>query len=327
MKIFLCLISFILFIYLTTSTQPNFPSQISFSYNDDQVFYAIDQINQRAYKTVHFGTNQQETTFAFKHIPFALPDSPESKYYVQLLIDSPPFRCIYGTYWEHGGCTFNSFPSDWAINRTSFEIKEYLQFSYTMIHSNDSSKNEDYWYANINCKVDSGETYPCQEIFFQKNTDIPLRLTEVVRRESNVRQEVTYYTNVSIGNAIDKYFDSIPKNWSFACRDIMLGILINPQITEIPLNKHVQIQIWLSTPPHRINGSDTVTIQWTAPSCSDCFTWSPKQLSFNIENFEEKQTLTITRVKNTSSQTEIYPIFNGGGFHLVNPELYPIYIQ
>ncbi|CAF4435813.1 unnamed protein product, partial [Adineta steineri] len=60
--------------------------------------------------------------------------------------------------------------------------------------------------------------------------------------------------------------------------------------------------------------------------CPDCFTFSPEQLSFNAKNFQEKQTLTITRVKN-SSQTVLIPISNGGGFDTVPAEIYPIYIE
>jgi hypothetical protein len=55
----------------------------------------------------------------------------------------------------------------------------------------------------------------------------------------------------------------------------------------INLDESVNVQVWLSTPPHRINGNDTVRIQW-----NDCFTWTSKELSFNSENFQEKQILT-----------------------------------
>ena len=45
----------------------------------------------------------------------------------------------------------------------------------------------------------------------------------------------------------------------------------------------------------------------------DCFTWTPNQFLFNSKNFQERQTLTITRVKN-GPETTLIPIFNGGGF-------------
>ncbi|CAF4005059.1 unnamed protein product, partial [Rotaria sp. Silwood1] len=92
------------------------------------------------------------------------------------------------------------------------------------------------------------------------------------------------------------------------------------------LNQSVKVQVWLITPPHRINGNDTVSIQWQATECNDCFTWTPKQLYFNSENFHERQTLTITRVKD-GLKTKLIPTFYGGGFDLVIPDLYPIYIE
>ena len=75
--------------------------------------------------------------------------------------------------------------------------------------------------------------YPCEEIYFKKNTDIPLRSTQVVRRGWNIIQVTTYYKIISIGKPDEKYFDSIPKNWSYICRDVMLGLFYYPQTTEI----------------------------------------------------------------------------------------------
>jgi hypothetical protein len=260
-----------------------------------------------------------------KQFPFAIPDSPQSKYYVQLLIDSPPLGCMYGTYWKYGGNTFNSFPTHW-LNGSSFEIKNYMNFNNEMIHSSSSSDDEDYWYSNVTCRVYTGETYPCEEIYFKKNTEIPLRSTRVTRIGWDVLQLKTNYQIISIGKPDEKYFDSIPKNWSLTCRDVMLGLLYYPQSTKIDLNQSVKVEIWLITPPHRINGNDTVVIQWKASESSDSLTWIPTELSFNSDNFQERQTLTITRVKN-GPQIKIIPSFNGGGFDLVPPQIYPIYIE
>ncbi|CAF4952652.1 unnamed protein product, partial [Rotaria magnacalcarata] len=60
-----------------------------------------------------------------------------------------------------------------------------------------------------------------------------------------------------MGKPDEKYFDSIPKNWSLACRDVMLGLLYFPQTSKISLDQSVKIQVWLITPPHRIDGNDT----------------------------------------------------------------------
>lgn len=325
MKNVLCLLLFILLNCLSECIQPNFPDQIVFSPDNGVTTIAIDKPNERAYNLIKLSSWASETSYVYQHFPFAVPDSPQSKYYVQLLIDNPPFNCIYGTYWKYGGNTFNSFPSHWT-NGKSFEIKNYLEFRYGMIHSTNSSLDEDYWYANETCRVDSGATFPCQEIFFKKNTDIPLRSTQVIRGGWAIIQVTTYYQVISMGKPDEKYFDSIPNDWSLTCQDVMLGVLYYPQTTKIDLNQSVQVQIVLPTPPHRINGNDTTIIRWESQDCPACFSTSPKELIFNIENFQERQTLTITRLKN-GRKTTLMPIFNGGGFNLVTPSVYPIYIE
>ncbi|CAF4549493.1 unnamed protein product, partial [Didymodactylos carnosus] len=163
-----------------------------------------------------------------------------------------------------------------------------------MIHSNSSAQNEDYWYANVTCQTDSGGIYPCEEIYYNKNTDIPLRSTRVTRRGWNVLQVTTNYKIISVGKPDNKYFDSIPRNWFVACRDVMLGLLYYPQTSKMSLHQSEKVEIWLITPPHRINNNDTVRIQWKSTECDECFTLSLEELSFNSENFQEKQTLTIT---------------------------------
>jgi hypothetical protein len=325
MKINLYLISFILYYYEAQCAQPYFPPQIVFSLDNDRTTIAVDEINQRAYWTIALNPPQRETAYVMKHFPYAIPDSPQSKYYVQLVVDTQPVGCMYGTYWKYGGNTFNLFPSHW-VNGTSFTVKNYINFRYEMIHSTNASQNEDYWYANTTCSVDSGETYPCQEIYFKKDTQIPLRLTQVIRRGWAVIQMTTNYKIISMDKPDDKLFDFIPKNWSVACQDVMLGLLYYPQTSKIDLNQNAKVQIWLIAPPHRINGNDTVVIEWKPTECNDCFTWTPKQLYFNIDNFQEKQTLTITRVKD-GPKTTLTPIFYGGGFDLVPPQIYPIYLE
>ncbi|CAF3412796.1 unnamed protein product [Rotaria socialis] len=324
MKIFFCLLSFITCHYLGESHQPYFPSQIVFSPDSGRTVIAIDEINQKAFKTSAYGSKGQENSYVTKHFPYSIPDSPQSKYYVQLLVDSPPLGCMYGTYWKYGGNVFNSFPSHW-LNGSSFKIENYIKYPYEMIHSMSSSQDEDYWYANVTCRTDPGNIYPCEEIYFKKDTEIPLRSTKVIRQGWNVVQVTTPYEIISIGKPDDKYFDSIPENWSSICRDVMLGLLYYPQSTKIMLNEAVQIQVWLSTPPHQINGNSTARIQWKSAQYNDCFILTPKELSFDNENFYERQTLTITRVKD-GPQTNLIPIFNGGGFDAVPAQIYPIII-
>ena len=322
MKIFCYSVCFIICYYLGDCAQPYFPSQIVFSPDSGLTKYAIDEINQRAYVTYPFTPSLTSTAYVLQHFPYAVPDSPQSRYYVQLSTISPNNSCMYGTYWEYGGDMLNFFPSHWSHDNI-FEIKNYIQFDYQMIYFNDSS--EDHWYSNENCSTETGDQYPCQEIYFQKNTDIPSRFIQVRRAQWKVIRETTYFTILSIGKPDDKYFNSIPKDWFERCRDDDLGVLYSPQTLTISLHENVKVQVWLQSPPHRINGNDTVSIQWTTMNCTDCFALSPTRMVFNMRNFHQKQILTITRRKNFE-QTLIIPSFNGGGFDLVQPDDYPINI-
>ncbi len=76
-----------------------------------------------------------------------------------------------------------------------------------MIHSNKDTGDEDYWYANETCQIYTSEIFPCQEIYFKKNTDIPLRSAEVVRRNWDLFHEITEYNLISIGKPDEKLFN------------------------------------------------------------------------------------------------------------------------
>ncbi|CAF2791557.1 unnamed protein product [Rotaria sp. Silwood2] len=55
-----------------------------------------------------------------------------------------------------------------------FKIDNYIKFKYDIMHSTNSSQDEDYWYANETCQTDSGNIYRCEEIYLKKNTQISL---------------------------------------------------------------------------------------------------------------------------------------------------------
>ncbi|CAF1009276.1 unnamed protein product [Rotaria sordida] len=305
------------------STQPYFPPQITFSMYNNTVIYAIDELNQRAYKSYVINPTLTQYSFAMKNFPFAIPDSPESKNYVQLQLESPSNNCKYLTYWKYSDNYLpSSFPSHWNFNDSSFKIDNFINFRYNMIHSKEKTGDEDYWYANETCLIYTGEEFPCQEIYFKKNTDIPLRTAAVVRRAWDLFHVTTYYNVISIGKPDDRLFNGIPKNWAYNCTDVMLTPVYNPSIVTITLGKSSPVEVWLRSPPHRVNGSDTVIIKWRpAPDskCQDCLIWEPKQFEFNSNNFQEKQTLLITRIKD-GPNVYMNPIFNGGGFDTVDPE-------
>ncbi|CAF3455590.1 unnamed protein product [Rotaria socialis] len=181
MKIYWHLISFILCYYLE-AFQPYFPPQIVFSLDTSETIIAIEEINQPTNQSISVSPSNTQISYALKQFPYANPDSPQSKYYVELVTDP----------------------------------------------------------------------------------------------------------------------------------------LMNTYIAEIHIS--------LSTSPHRIDGNDSVRVQWNATQCTDCFTLSPKEFSFNMKSFQEKQILKIPRVKD-APQSTIIPIFYGGGFDLISPQQFPIYIQ
>lgn len=304
------------------SAQPYFPPQLLFFAGP--TLYAIDEINQKAYKSESDTVKSSETAYAMKHMPYAPSDSPQSQYYVQLQDKYADVGCRYNTYWQYGGNTFTTFPEHWS-NGTSFEIKNFIHFKYPMLRSNRSSPYEDYWYSNVTCRP-MGKTCPCEEIYFRKGTDIPVRSTQVIRTPWDVQQYTTEYMIISVGQPDDKYFDPIIKDWATACRDVTLGIHLDPNNTKIDLNQNVKIHVWLSAPPHHINGNDTVRIQWKSTGCTDCIVWKPEELVFNGENFQQEQSLTITRVK-ANGGSILVPMFSGGGFDLVVAHNYTITVE
>ena len=305
-------------------SQPYFPPQITFSINDDQTIMAIDEINQQAYQTSVFTGKQY--SFAMKHFQYAIPDSPESKNYVQLRVDQSISTCFYETYWKYGGNFFTSFPQHWSYNSTSFYISNYLKFDYEMIHSSNDTETEDYWYANELCRICGHEEYPCDAIYFKKNTNIPIRRVQAFYGQCTL--QTTTYTVISIGKPDENLFNAIPKIWAYICQDVSLRIQYNPQLLIVVSKQTSKTQVWLASPPHLIHGNDTVIIQWqisTVSNCSNCITWTPERLVFNSTNFDRAQDLVITRIK--IGEVILLPICQGGGYELAIPASYPIYIE
>ncbi|CAF1330662.1 unnamed protein product [Rotaria sordida] len=325
MKLLVCLLLFVLSNHLGQASQPYFPPQLVFSPDNNKTIIAIDEINQRAYLKLDTDPESTDIAYVMQHMPFAKPDSPQAKHYVQLIIVKKNNICSFETYWKYSSNSFGLFPLHWG-NDSSYRIKNYMNFNYVMIHSTNSTGSEDYWYTNETCQTDSGKTYRCQEIYFIQNTNIPIRYSEVHLVETDIIRETKNFTIHSIGKPSDKYFGPIPENWFESCRDGDLGVSYNPKEIILKLHESVKVEVWLPAPPHRIHGNDTVTIQWKPFACSGCFTWTPRELAFNRKNFQEKQILTITRVE-LSGETFLIPNIRGGGYDNVPFYIYtlPIY--
>ncbi|CAF2542996.1 unnamed protein product [Rotaria sp. Silwood2] len=208
-QLFWCLL-FFLCSQVTYCTQPYLTSQITFYTDDDKTLVAVNEINQQAYQMYTINSLQAQYAFAIKQFPYTIPDSPESKYYVQLISYFPSNSCMYGAYLKHDGFSFNSFPLHWNSNSTTFKIENYIKFNYKMIHSENNSTTEDYWYADQLCEVYSGENFPCEEIYFIKDTNISLRTTKVIRQGWDLIQRTTKYRVISIGKPDVHLFNMIP---------------------------------------------------------------------------------------------------------------------
>ena len=178
------------------------------------------------------------------------------------------------------------------------------------------SKNVDYWYSNETCQVDTGDIYRCQEIYFHKNTNIPIRYSEVVLVDTEIIRRIENYTIYSMERPSDTYFKSIPKNWPEVCRDGDLDVSYNPNELTINIKQSAKVEVWLPAPPHQIHNNDTVIIYWKPFLCEHCFKWTPTELIFNSTNFEKRQILTITRVED-SEEALLIPVCTGGGFDKV----------
>jgi hypothetical protein len=327
MKTYVYLLLFIQCYSLLESAQPYFPSLIAFSlYNNDQIITAIDQRNQEAFVRYH-DSQRNVVVYLMKHFPHAIPGTPQSKYYVMLLNDNLRSNCMYQTYYENG-TRYPSyyFPSHW-FNGTSYYIGNYMKFYHSMIDSTNASLDEDYWYSNETCKTSiEQKIYPCEEIYFKKNTSIPLRHFDVRSIAGyDTRIEIPY-TVISIGKSINNYFQAIPKDWQLTCKNADPSLLLNHNMIKLELHESAQVEIRLSASPQSINENNRITVQWDATECIDCFTISPQELIFNTENFSEIQTLTITRVKDSLPIT-LTAIILGEDCNIIPSSTYSINIH
>ena len=298
--------------------QPYFPPQVVFTVDNGQKLYAIDEVNQQAYASIK--DDSPQSGYVFRHFPYSPADTPQSKYYVQLVTGLFSNSCAYGTYWKYGGNPYNLFPAHWN-NITSFQIKGFLDINYHMIKAHNGSMSEDHWYSQETCNPDIGVPGPCLQIYFQKNTDIPLRSIALATVSRRQYFQTTEYKILSIGKPDDKYFANIPKNWYTSCLDVNLRVTYFYDRPIVSYHDYKAVGVSLFTPPHRINQNDTVTIQWKVVNgCTGCLTWTPQQLIFNSQNFNQIQNLTFYR-RTDSLPITLNPIFIGGGFDLVSPGL------
>lgn len=306
--------------------QPYFPSDIVFTIDNGQRLYAIDSTNQRAFVSINDSSPQN--VYVYEHFPYSPVDTPQSNYYVQLATSVYSNHCVYATYWPYGGNGYNYFPSHWNKKNISFEIGNYLNSNYQLIHStNHSEADEDYWYSNQLCYDAIEDRKPCFRIYFKKNTEIPLRSIELELVSNRPIFQPTEYEVVSIGKPDDKYFAGINKHWYRSCIDVNLQVFYFADRFVVSYEHYQTVGVSLHTPPHRINGNDSVIIQWSiASGCDRCLTWTPQQLTFNSENFNQIQNLTFYRVYD-SMDVICTPIFIGGGFDLVLPDRNSIHFE
>ncbi|CAF4117741.1 unnamed protein product, partial [Rotaria magnacalcarata] len=199
--IFSCLLQFL------QCAQLYFPLQVTFSIdNDHQTIMAIDLVNQNSYQI----SQERGYAFVMKNFPYTIPDSPESKHYVVVIHPTVVVMVRFGD--------------------MDFAHSVHIQTIGIIIHStNHMNETEDYWYADEKCSLYSEAEYPCEEIYFIKNTEIPLRTTRVVHRGLDILQVVTNYENLSIGKSDEELLDKILKDRAYNCQDITLGFEHDPE--------------------------------------------------------------------------------------------------
>ena len=311
--------------YNAHCVQPYFPSQVVFTVDNGQRLYAIDEVNQRAFVSIK--DNPSQNAYVYQHFPYSPAGTPESKNYVQLITTPASKSCVYEAYWRYGGNSYNYFPAHWA-NSTSFQITNYLDLNYRMTYSsNQSVPDEDYWFSEEACYDEVQDVQPCFRIYFKKTTDTPLRSIQLQTVSHRPIFQTTEYKIISIGKPDDKYFADIPKNWYTSCLDINLRVQYAADSYRIGYHSYNAVGVSLATPPHQINGNDTVTIKWNIFGCDYvCVTWKPEQLTFNSQNFNIKQNLTFYRVDD-GDRTVVKPTFIGGGFDLVSPDANSISLE
>ncbi len=322
---FIQIILLVLCYYQAHCVPPYFPTQVVFTVDNGQRLYAIDQVNQRAF--LSFKNNPSQNAYVFQHFPYAPPGTPESENYVQLITTLDLESCVYGIYWKYSENSYNYFPAHWN-NKTSFQINNYIDSNYRMIYSrNQSIVDEDYWYSVETCYDEVHDIQPCFQIYFKHGNDTPLRSIQLQTVSNRPIFQTTEYQILSIGKPDDKYFADIPRNWYTSCIDINLRLQYSINSYFVGYHAHNAVGVSLVTPPHRINGNDSVTITWNITGCDYvCLTWTPQQLTFNSQNFNQKQNLTFYRVDD-SGRTFIKPTFIGGGFGFVSSDLNTIIFE
>ncbi|CAF1373211.1 unnamed protein product, partial [Adineta steineri] len=143
---------------------------------------------------------------------------------------------------------------------------------------------------------------------------------------SQISYALQHFPYASPNSPQSKYYVQLMLGYSSLESYLDLGLTYYPEFTTIKLHQTTQFYISLSNPSHRINGNGTVRVQWNTTECMDCFTLSPKEFHFNINNFQEKQILTTTRIKN-APKTFLIPIIYGEGYELIPPGRFLIYID
>ncbi|CAF3845005.1 unnamed protein product [Rotaria sp. Silwood1] len=112
------------------------------------------------------------------------------------------------------------------------------------------------------CSLQTGDVCPCEEIFFKKNTDIPLRYIYVEGHGFFVNKGIINYKIISIEKPSDKLFAKIPKNWMNNWTDLNLGLDFILPSPIIKVNESVKVQIHLTSPLHRVDENDTMILRW-----------------------------------------------------------------
>lgn len=108
-------------------------------------------------------------------------------------------------------------------NGTTFSVGNYLKFTYNLVHWTNSSV--DYWRSIETCLVPSLGCIHCEEMFFEKDTDIPIQYNYINIDGQHIHLQTIWFTDVTVGKSVNNYFKTIPKDYGQQNAQILILLI------------------------------------------------------------------------------------------------------
>jgi hypothetical protein len=336
-----CSIVLLVFMFIlnhqTFGLVPQFPKQFTMKYSvmtdsyTTRFLFAQDELKQKAYVEAHVDGQSEPIYLGWllHSPPGALPDSPESKYMVDISYTPGFSDCAYHAFWNYTNRPQFNFPRHYFVQQkigwnakvvNFYDTPDHMILNGTVVINN---KKYTRYETPQRCKYQNVE-YPCQSIYFTADEhELPFQSIFVKQKQSDMDQEeyiTTSYEFLEVAPPANSFWDinKLPKNWATSCDDGNRFIVTNPEEVQVHPGVTQYASISLGTPPHTINGTDVVTIQLFADKCSpcrtlDCIAFSPEEIKFNSKNWNIPQQVKILYAKR-DGQESIVLRASGGGY-------------